>query len=230
MHTTRIAELLEPFLDEGASGMLSPSQLNHISIYIDLLLRWNSRINLTSVRQPEDIVTRHFGESLFVARHLFPAPGHVGTSVPTGPAGPSPAQFPADLIDVGSGAGFPGLPIKVWAPHIHLTLIESNQKKATFLREVVRSLTLTSVDVFAGRAADFPAKGSVVTLRAVERFDSALATAASLVADRGRLAILVGEAQINRIRELVHDVKWAEPLALPLSSNRVLILGSKESS
>jgi 16S rRNA (guanine527-N7)-methyltransferase len=228
MYTTHIAELLQPFLEDGASGMLSPSQLNQISIYIDLLLRWNSRINLTSVRQPEDIVTRHFGESLFVARHLFPAAGQLGTSVLTGPAGPSPAQ--PYLIDVGSGAGFPGLPIKVWAPHIQLTLIESNQKKATFLREAVRALTLTSVDVFAGRAADFPAKGSVVTLRAVERFDSVLPLAASLLADRGRLAILVGEAQINRLRELVQDVKWAEPLALPLSANRVLILGSKESS
>ena len=230
MYTTRIAELLQPFLEGGSSGMLSPSQLNQISIYIDLLLRWNSRINLTSVRQPEDIVTRHFGESLFAARHLFPAAGQLGTSVPTGPAGRSPAQVPVDLIDVGSGAGFPGLPIKVWAPHIHLTLIESNQKKATFLREAVRALTLTSVDVFAGRAADFPAKGSVVTLRAVEGFDSVLPLAASLLADRGRLAILVGEAQINRLRELVQDVKWAGPLALPLSANRVLILGSKESS
>jgi 16S rRNA (guanine527-N7)-methyltransferase len=228
MYTTRIAELLQPFLEDGASRMLSPSQLDQISIYIDLLLRWNSRINLTSVRQPEDIVTRHFGESLFVARHLFPAAGQLGTSVLTGLAGRSAAQ--PYLIDVGSGAGFPGLPIKVWAPHIHLILIESNQKKATFLREAVRALTLTSVDVFAGRAADFPAKGSVVTLRAVERFDSVLPLAASLLADRGRLAILVGEAQINRLRELVQDVKWAEPLALPLSSNRVLILGSKESS
>jgi 16S rRNA (guanine527-N7)-methyltransferase len=256
MHTTRIAELLEPFLRGEESAVLSPAQLDHISIYIGLLHRWNSRINLTSVRQPEEIVTRHFGESLFVARHLFSAaPGRVGTGVPTCPAErssveevhvapglglvPNDAKGPgqavgrgrtepsAHLIDVGSGAGFPGLPIKIWATQIQVTLVESSQKKATFLREVIRALTLTNVDVFAGRAADFPAKGTVVTLRAVERFDSVLPTAASLVAAQGRLAILVGEAQISRVRELVRDVKWAEPRSLPLSSDRVLIIGSK---
>jgi 16S rRNA (guanine527-N7)-methyltransferase len=255
MHTTRIAELLEPFLRGEESAVLSPAQLDHISIYIGLLLRWNSRINLTSVRQVEEIVTRHFGESLFVARHLFPAPGRVGTRVPTCPAEPSSAEEvhvapglglvpneakgpgqavgrgrteqPAHLIDVGSGAGFPGLPTKIWATQIQVTLVESSQKKATFLREVIRALTLTNVDVFAGRAADFPAKGTVVTLRAVERFDSVLPTAASLVAAQGRLAILVGEAQISRVRELARDVNWAEPLSLPLSSDRVLIIGSK---
>ena len=79
------------------------------------------------------------------------------------------------VIDVGSGPGFPGLPIKMWAPHVHLTLIESNSKKATFLREVVRNLRLTGVDVFASRANLFTgSRGDVVTLRAVERFGSIL--------------------------------------------------------
>ncbi len=94
MHPTRIAELLEPFLtvapaachseharsagEEPAS--LSPAQLQDISTYIDLLLRWNARINLTAIRDPEEIVTRHFGESLFAARCLFPAASSVATS------------------------------------------------------------------------------------------------------------------------------------------------------
>ena len=68
MELARIAALLEPYLD----GELTPSQLDQISTYIDLLLRWNARINLTAIRNPEEIVTRHFGESLFLARHLFP--------------------------------------------------------------------------------------------------------------------------------------------------------------
>src|SRR5260370_37317697 len=70
MDTARIAALLEPFLEPS----LPPSQLDQISTYIDLLLRWNARINLTAIRHPEEIVTRHFGESFFLARHLFPSP------------------------------------------------------------------------------------------------------------------------------------------------------------
>ncbi|MGZ4731683.1 MAG: 16S rRNA (guanine(527)-N(7))-methyltransferase RsmG [Terriglobales bacterium] len=207
---------------EGIAGIrnpatLSPVQARHISIYIDLLLRWNARINLTAVREPDRIVTRHFGESIFVARHLFPQ-AEVG-------AGVRP-----HVIDVGSGAGFPGLPIKIWAPHIHLTLIESSQKKATFLREVVRGLGLSNVDVFAGRAEAFPGhKGDVVTFRAVERFESVLQVAAGLLADSGCLAILLGGSQRNGVRALLPALQWEEPVSLPLSSNRAMIIGRKES-
>ena len=217
METVRIAELLDPFMETEPSAVLSANQLQSISTYIDLLIRWNTRVNLTAVRQPEDIVTRHFGESLFAARHLFPSPTQ-RTAV-------------ARVVDVGSGAGFPGLPIKIFAPQIRLTLIESNQKKATFLREVVRAITLTNVDVFFGRAEDFPVTPSpadVVTLRAVERFDSILPIAARLVAPSGgRLAILIGESQRERVGALIPEVRFAEPVKLPLSSKRVLIIGTK---
>src|SRR5204863_8729127 len=137
-----------------------------------------ARINLTGVRQPEEIVTRHFGKSLFAARHLFPEPEHpnapAGRSIPLPPQPsaafePSGVKHSTRLMDVGSGAGFPGLPIKIWSPHTHVTLIESNHKKATFLREVSRAITLTDVDVFSGRAEDFQASADLVTLRAVER-------------------------------------------------------------
>jgi 16S rRNA (guanine527-N7)-methyltransferase len=188
--SARIADLLSPFLtspchseersdEESAVPSLGTVQLHQISTYLDLLLRWNVRINLTAVRGPEHIVTRHFGESLFAARCLFPDTG--------APSAATSAQYPPDvqrdhppgapslsrslrqggvvppaasgsqprLIDVGSGAGFPGLPTKIWDPSIRLTLIESNHKKATFLREVARSLTLTDVNVFAGRAEEY---------------------------------------------------------------------------
>ena len=227
MERARIAELLQPFLDPSIESprpgaqpaVLLPAQLESISIYIDLLLRWNSRINLTSIRQPEEIVTRHFGESLFAARHLFPASRQT-------------AVEEVSAIDVGSGAGFPGLPIKIWAPHIHLILIESNQKKATFLREVVRALTLINVDVFAGRAAGLTSpkrSADLVTLRAVEHFDSILPTAAALVGPSGRLAILIGQAQLERARHLAGYLHWIQTTKLPLSSSRFLIIGSNES-
>src|SRR5262249_15335887 len=115
-----IADLLHPFLDQS----LSESILYQISTYIDLLLRWNARINLTSVRTPEEIVPRHSGESLFLARHLFPAPA---AATETANIGALTAKGePTRAIDVGSGAGFPGLPLKLWSPALTLTLVESN--------------------------------------------------------------------------------------------------------
>src|SRR5579862_3053766 len=155
MNPARIAELLQPFLAPTHDQRLTANNLQTISTYIDLLLRWNARINLTAIRQPEEIVTRHFGESLFTARHLVRN---------TWEQPPS-----ASLIDVGSGAGFPGLPIKIYASEIQVTLIESNQKKATFLREVIRTLTLTNINVFQGRAETYPSQADAITLRAVEQ-------------------------------------------------------------
>jgi 16S rRNA (guanine527-N7)-methyltransferase len=219
MDTGRIAELLQPFL-------LSPTEetvLTSISIYIDILLRWNARINLTALRQPEEIVTRHFGESLFAARHLFPRAGVEAGDAPAEAGGNAAPQ----VVDVGSGAGFPGLPLKLWAPRIRLTLIESNQKKATFLREVTRSLKLTNMDVFSGRAQDFPATSAdVVTLRAVERFESVLPVAASLVGPGGRLALLIGRPQADRVPGLTPGFQWNVPLPVPLSATRVLLVGA----
>jgi 16S rRNA (guanine527-N7)-methyltransferase len=232
----RIAELLQPFLDphpedraqDSAAAAPGPAILQSISTYIDLLLRWNSRVNLTSIRQPEQIVTRHFGESLFAARHLFPA------------REASPALR---VIDVGSGAGFPGVPIRMWAPAVHLTLVESNHKKATFLREVIRALKLSNVQVFAGRAADLQPRGlsnqpatgvnepgDVVTLRAVEQFSSVLPAASQLVAPAGRLALLIGRGQVSRARELTPKFIWNPLVQMPLSSDRCLLIGRKEST
>ena len=136
----------------------------------------------------------------------------------------------AHVIDIGSGAGFPGLPIKIWAPQIHLTLIESNQKKSTFLREVVRHLRLADVDIFAGRAETYLGiKGDVVTFRAVERFDSVIRIAGSLVGPQGRLAVMIGRSQLEQIRVLP-GLQWNEPVGIPLSSSRVVIIGRNESA
>ena len=217
MDTARISELLQPFLalNPGESTGFGPSELENISTYIDLLLRWNARINLTAVRRPEEIVTRHFGESFFAARYLFPVRAAQGQPV-------------HHLIDVGSGAGFPGLPIKIWLPSLRVTLIESNQKKATFLREVIRSLALMDVDVFAGRAEEFSQPASVVTLRAVERFETIVPTTVRLVSADGRLALLAGAAQVALARELAPDFTWAEPTPVPLSSHRVLLIATRK--
>jgi 16S rRNA (guanine527-N7)-methyltransferase len=206
-----ISELLQPF-----QVALNHIQLDQISTYIDLLLHWNARINLTAIRKPEDIVTRHFGESLFAAQRLFP----IG-------AGARPSPVPAGLIDVGSGPGFPGLPIKIWNPSCQLTLIESNHKKATFLREAVRALTLTDINVLSVRAETHaPASADVVTLRAVERFEHALPAAARLVAAGGRLALLIGSSQVAPAAQVTLDFAWNPLIPIPGSSARILLVGT----
>jgi 16S rRNA (guanine(527)-N(7))-methyltransferase RsmG len=282
MDPARISELLKPFLadtpnetktDDRESAVLSPDQLNNISMYIDILLHWNARINLTAIRQPDEIVTRHFGESLFAARHLFPPTatisqpslsrnsssaeitlstskprsgarmqptaqavgGEPKTKEPQRGERPSTTQALKDthnpsitLIDVGSGAGFPGLPIKIWAPEIHLTMIESNQKKSTFLREVVRALTLININVFSKRAEDHLAhQANIVTLRAVENFQAALPTAIRLLASGGRLTLLISEAQQAKAQALAPDLTWNSAVQVPLSTNRILLIGTK---
>ena len=251
MHPARIAELLAPFLaapipvpgstqhpsdpchseerSDEVPALLSPAQLDSISTYIDILLRWNARINLTAIRDPEQIVTRHFGESLFAARHLFPRTTRVGTAAHACPAEQRLASdgLRADtnrvsVADVGSGAGFPGLPVKLWAPHISLTLVESNQKKATFLREVTRALTLTDVNIKNVRAEALANAFDLVMLRAVENLAAILPVAASLVAPGGRLALLLGAAQLEAASTALPQFAWSDPESIPLSRNRIL--------
>jgi 16S rRNA (guanine527-N7)-methyltransferase len=207
MDPARITELLVPYL---RPDVLSPRS---ISIYIDILLRWNKRINLTAIRNPEEIVTRHFGESIFAARNLFPANQQRAAK--------------EHLADLGSGAGFPGIPIKIWAPGIELTLIESNQKKAAFLREVARGLGLTGIDVQNVRAeAVAPGDFDVVTLRAVERITSALPIAARLLKRSGRLALLITSSQLDLIKSELPDFSWDQPIPIPQSQSRLLLIGT----
>jgi len=205
MTPERIAELLEPFLEDTS---LSPSQLGQIETFSALLLKWNAHMNLTAVWNPDEVITRHFGESLFAARRLF--------------------QFPArqqTAIDVGSGAGFPGIPLKIWEPTLHLTLIEANQRKAVFLREVVRALGLSKVTVFANRAEMLSDQVDLVILRAVEHFEKMLPIALKLAAQNGHIALLIGNAQIQTAKSVIGHVKWQDPLPLPLSKSRSLLIG-----
>ena len=216
MDSARIVDLLAPFLQApGPPASLPDAQLGLVSAYLDLLLHWNTRINLTAVRDAESMVTRHFGESFFAARHIF-------RSQESGVGGQVRA------IDLGSGAGFPGLPLKIFAPALALTLIESSQKKAAFLKEAVRILALTDVYVFAGRGEDFPSTADLVTLRAVERHERALGTAARLVAPGGRLALLIGSAQATRTPQLLPGFAWSAPIAIPQAAARVLLAGTNQ--
>jgi 16S rRNA (guanine527-N7)-methyltransferase len=203
VETGAIAQLLEPFIQ------LDESRLCSISTYIDLLLKWNARINLTAIREPREIVQRHFGESLFFARYLLDQ------------------QQPQTAIDLGSGAGFPGVPFAMLAPEVQVTLIESQQKKATFLKELIHALGLKNVKVFGDRAENYPDTADLLMLRAVEKFDQALPMAARLTKAGGRIALMIGSGQTELARRLSSDVHWGNEIQVPCGTSRELLVGTK---
>jgi 16S rRNA (guanine527-N7)-methyltransferase len=191
-----IADLLAPYLP----GLPLPL-LPQLSLYLDLLLKWNARTNLTAIREPEEIVRRHFGESLFAARHLDP--GSIA------------------LLDFGSGAGFPGLPIALLRPDIQVTLAESQNKKATFLREVVRTLGLP-IEVWPARVEAMPAtrRFHTVTLRAVDNMTAAIAAAAPRATNQ--LLLLAGSAPT-----LPPGFSPRSSFAMPGSETSILVCASR---
>ncbi len=201
----QISDLLLPYLE---GHPLTADQVGEISTYIDILLKWNQAINLTALRRPEEVVRRHFGESLFAASHLL-AP-----------------DVSDNVIDVGSGAGFPGVVLKIFAPSIRLTLVESHGKKATFLRELSRTLRLSGIQVVQERAERLQLqdkdRAALVTFRAVERFERILCTAASLVAPGGRLGALIGASQLTVAASILPG-EWRS-VAIPESESRVLAI------
>src|SRR5271165_4190419 len=109
----------------------SDAQVLQIQQYMKLLLTWNEKINLTAIRDPLEILYRHFCECMYAA-----------TAVPV---------ENGRLADVGSGAGFPGIPLKIIRPELQTFLIESNMKKATFLAEVLRTIELPDTKVIVSR-------------------------------------------------------------------------------
>jgi 16S rRNA (guanine527-N7)-methyltransferase len=211
--------LLQPYIEP-----LTATQLDQVATYLDLLLRWNARMNLTAIRDPEQIVTRHFGESFFLARTLteqgfFQFPNSESTKSPI-------------AVDVGSGAGFPGIPLKIARPEVTLMLVESQQRKAVFLREVLRAIRLDA-EVNNVRAEDVartqPHFADLVTFRAVEKFESILPVAAQLVRSGGYLALLIGSEQALTAQNLLKNWQFRPVFSIPGSQNRIIQLANQSS-
>ena len=165
---TRLNHLLASAAMEPLSSDLS----ERFSTYLELLLKWNARLNLTAIRTEDEILRRHFVECIFCARALPPG-------IPT-------------LLDFGSGAGFPGIPIALCRPDIAVTLAESQAKKAAFLQEAVRELNLKTT-VYSGRAEALTTVFHAVAMRAVDKMDEAVLLALERLAPGGTLALMVGK-------------------------------------
>lgn len=178
-----------------------------ISVYIGLLLEWNRRISLTTVTDPVEVVKFHFGESLFAASALEILNGR--------------------LADVGSGAGFPGIPLAMAVSGLQSTLIEANAKKAAFLFEVVRQLQLSNVSVLRSRMEDATQVGTFgfICSRAMGKHTSLMRWSVTKLMQHGRLVLFLGENdayQLGRTKGWV----WGSPIRIPGSARRYILSGS----
>ncbi len=202
MESNEISELLQPYVtgQEGSVQADWPQIYDQLASYLALILKWNARVNLTAIRDPGEIVRRHFGESLFAGMQ-------------TGPC--------STLLDFGSGAGFPGVPIQLVRPEIRVTLGESRHKKAAFLREVVRTLGLQT-EVWSGRVESMElSRGfDVVTLRAVDDMESALTAASQRVKSR---MVVLGTASTVLPAMIAGGFREASRVRIPLSDEGQVI-------
>lgn len=202
-----IAARLNDLLASAGLAPLEAGQAGRFESYLALLLRWNARVNLTAIRDQEGILSRHFVESIACARAL---PDGIDT-----------------LLDFGSGAGFPGIPIALCRPEIAVTLAESQGKKAAFLREVVRQLGL-STQVHSGRAETLTVSFDCITLRAVDRMEQAIRAATPLVKPAGWLAPMTTSLDLAAVHTAAGSgFLWSTPIFLPGGHDRVLMLGQK---
>ena len=215
-----ISALLQPYLAGLPPSELDLSRISgQLTQYLELLLKWNARMNLTAIRDPEEIVRRHFGESLFTGLHLLCSTWNIPGLEPN-----SLQTKPDSLLDFGSGAGFPGLPIQLLRPALPVTLAEARQKKASFLREAVRTLELPT-EIWAERVELMPAdrQFSVVTLRAVDNMGEAIPAAAARARDL--LAILGTRSSAAEVHPaLTGSFSPPKVLPLPETSDGALLL------
>ena len=198
-------ERLQELLAAAGLRPLREAALARFEAYLSLFLRWNTRTNLSAVRDAEGILQRHFVESIACAQFL---PVNVG-----------------NLLDFGSGGGFPGIPIAICRPEIAVTLAESQGKKTAFLREVVRTLEIPA-QVHGDRAERLQHRFDCVILRAVDRMERAVAAAAGLMTEAGCLVLMTTRREAQVLQAAAGpEFIWDNPLPLPGSTDRVIVIG-----
>jgi 16S rRNA (guanine527-N7)-methyltransferase len=203
---------LNDLLQKAGLEPLDGHTVSQFEVYLSLFIRWNAKINLSSVRDEEGILSRHIVESIAVASEL--------------------PQGIATLLDFGSGGGLPGIPIALCRPpafrdSIAVTLAESQGKKAAFLQEAVRVLGIPA-KVHADRAEVLRTVFDCVILRAVEKMPQAVAAAVKLVAPDGWLALMTTDAGLPDLQSAAGEqFLWQQPIRLPSSESRILALGRK---
>lgn len=198
---------------------LTEAQLNDFELYSSELIAWNRRTNLTRITDPEEIVVKHFLDSLSVCQALCSAVVSEDTD---------PSDITFSMVDVGSGAGFPGLPLKIALPNIQLTLLDSTAKKTAFLQHIVETLRLTGVTVLTARAEevghqvahreqyDVVVARAVSTLSVLAEYTLPLVKVGGLViAQKGQSPTEEIEAAVNALDTLGGKVSQVTPVEIP---------------
>jgi 16S rRNA (guanine527-N7)-methyltransferase len=186
---------------------LSGEQVAKLLAYLDLLILWNRRMSLTSLIDAREVAQVLFGESLV--------------------AGPLLGMQGGRLADVGSGAGFPGLPLKILLPDLEVTLIEPNLKKSVFLEEVIRRLGLVGANVSRNRLElDIETRRlDWVTSRALAMRDEILEFSARALNQEGKVVLWVGEVEATILMKN-ETWQWEKAEKLPGTNNRVIVAGT----
>ena len=184
-------------LQQKLAGLveLKPKQVETLEAHYDLLLRWNRVLNLTSIDSLDEVIERHYGESLLLGKHL--------------------PERPLKIVDIGSGAGFPGFPVAVLRPDCIVALVESHQRKSVFLREAARGLS--NVQVVAKRAEQVQGRFDFAISRAVSYED----LAAVLTRLAGGAVLLTGAEDPPPNLGFA----WTQPVPLPWGRNQFLRIG-----
>lgn len=199
---TRISETLAPY---GVSPSAELSE--RIRIYVATLLQWNAKIALTTVAKTSDILRVHFGESFFAGRVAEIVKGRAA--------------------DIGTGAGFPSIPIRMVNPELKLTLVEPVTKKTVFIAEVLRKIAIDDVSIMRNRMeelADDALRFDFVISRALGRYERLLSWARSRISSKGKVVLLVTLADAIQLRK-ASLWQWQEPVKVPESHSRVVLVG-----
>lgn len=201
---------IEQTIREAGLKPLTNDALMQFDAYLALLLKWNSRLNLTAIREPAAILRRHFVECIQCAQAL-----------PELPAA-------STLLDFGSGAGMPGIPIAICRPEIQVTLAESQRKKTAFLREAVRSLGL-SAEVFDGRVEEMPAERRfiMVTLRAVDKMKEASQIALARIAPKGWLILFATHLTKLGLEGALPEIDWQREVPVFGLDQGLILIGQR---
>src|ERR1700681_67923 len=188
---------------------VNANQIAQIQEYIRLLLVWNEKVNLTAIRDPLEILYRHFCESMFATK-----------TVDLGQC---------RLADIGTGAGFPGLALKILLPDSQIALVESNIKKATFLAEVVRALGITGANVMVSRYEELGEEIAPIDFlmaRALGEFEVFLKWAASEGGDAKKVILWLGASDVDEVRKR-SQWAWESAVSVPQSLRRGLLIGTR---
>lgn len=203
---------LEKFicLAENLSFSLTEEQGKSFYQYMNLLIEWNQKMNLTAIIEPDDVILKHFIDSITINKYI--------------------EKEDTDIIDIGTGAGFPGIPIKIIHPEINITLLDSLQKRIIFLEEVICQLQLSQINCIHARAEETSANKqyresySIAVSRAVARLNILVEYMLPFVKKGGKCICMKGPnlEELDEAKKAIEllggEVQQVDKLILPESN------------